>query len=153
MHACKIFFISTIVCLSACHRNRSIISVGYKDGGNLQRGDKVLLNGFTVGEVLDYHFVPKTVFVDLLMEDGVKIPFNSRFIINKSLLGSSSIIIKPSSSDKFITNMDTVMGVSYSAPVFDSINQKKAKVGFQKIAEGLSEVVQAFGSDSISNPK
>ena len=151
MDASKLFIIAIIFCVSACQRSESIISVGYQDGGNLQKGDKVLLDGIAVGEVLEFHFAPKMVFVDLSMEEDVKIPLKSQFVINKSLLGSASIVIKPSRDTKFITNADTVVGISYKEPVLDSVKQKKAQAGIQKIAQGLSEVFQALGTDSANS--
>jgi hypothetical protein len=85
------------------------------------------------------------------MEEGVNIPLNSQFVINKSLLGSSCIIIKPSRETVFITNMDTVMGVSYKEPVMDSVKERKMQAGVQKIIQGLSEVFQAAGIDSTNS--
>jgi ABC-type transporter Mla subunit MlaD len=92
MPAGKLLIFSAVVCLSACQHNKSIISVGYQDGGNLQIGDKVLLDGIAVGEVVKFHFVPRMVLVDLSMEEDVKIPLKSRFIISKSLLGSVQLV-------------------------------------------------------------
>ena len=149
----KILIVFAIICLSACSRNKLIVSVGYQDGGNLQKGDKVLLDGIAVGEVVGFHFVPKMVFVDLSMDEGIKIPLSSKFVISKSLLGSASIIIKPSLKTKFITNADTVLGISYKELALDSVKQRRAQAGIQKIAQGLSEVFQALGSDSTSNTK
>ena len=119
----------------------------------MQKGDKVLLDGIAVGEVVGFHFVPKMVFVDLSMDEGIKIPLSSKFVISKSLLGSASIIIKPSLKTKFITNADTVLGISYKELALDSVKQRRAQAGIQKIAQGLSEVFQALGSDSTSNTK
>jgi len=153
MAASKLLIVVAMVCLSSCQRNKSIISVGYQDGGNLQKGDKVLLDGVAVGEVLEFHFVPRMVFVDLSMEKGAKIPLRSQFVIQKSLLGSASIIIKPSNDTRFIANADTVLGVSYKEPVLDSVKQRKAQLGIQKIAEGLSELFQALGTDSTNSTR
>ena len=149
----KLFNVVVIACLSGCQQGNSVISVSYQDGGNLQKGDKVILNGFAVGEVIALHFVPKKVLVDLTIEEGAKIPLNSQFIVNQSFLGSASIIIKPSRNARFITNTDTVVGVSYKAPVLDSVKQKKAHAGLKKIEQGLSEVFQSLGTDSASNIK
>ncbi|MDO7851885.1 MlaD family protein [Hymenobacter convexus] len=153
MAANKIFVFAAVTFLSACQNNKSIISVSYEDGGNLQEGDKVLLEGIAVGEVSKFHFVPKKVFIDLSMEQGVKIPLNSQFVVNKSLLGSTCIIIKPSHETAFISNMDTVMGVSYKEPVIDSVKQRKMQAGVQKIIQGLSEVLHAADTDSMSSVK
>ncbi len=95
----------------------------------------------------------KKVFVDLAMEEGIKIPLNSQFVINKSLLGSATIIIKPSRATKFIANTDTVVGVSYKDPVLDSVKQRKAQAGIQKVAQGSSEVIQAFSADSTRSAR
>jgi ABC-type transporter Mla subunit MlaD len=51
MAASKILVFAALAGLSACQSNKSIISVGYEDGGNLQKGNKVLLDGITVGKV------------------------------------------------------------------------------------------------------
>jgi hypothetical protein len=44
-----------------------------------------------------------------------------------------------------------VIGISYEEPVVDSIKQKKMETGIKKIAQGLSEVIQALGTDSVNN--
>ncbi len=55
----RIVIVAIAACLSACQNTGTVISVGYQDGGNLEKGDKVLLEGIAVGEVLALHFVPK----------------------------------------------------------------------------------------------
>jgi len=111
------------------------------------------LHGVVVGEVLGFHIVQNVILTDLAVQENIKLPIGSRFIIRQSLLDAASISIEPSSQTRFLALPDTVFGESYKEPVLDSAKQKKVQAAFHKMGEGLAELVQALSKDTIDSGK
>ena len=145
-----VLILAAIIYASACRRSEPSITIQYKNIGNLKKDDKVTLNGVLVGSVQGFHIVQDVILTDLFIQDGVKIPVDSRFVVHQSLLGRANISIEQSDKLSYISRGDTVLGESYKEPVMDSVKQRKAQAAIKKMAVGFAELIQVLSKDSIS---
>jgi hypothetical protein len=97
------------------------------------------------------------VVVDITLTDSIRIPTESKFIINPSIFGSAHITIEPSGQTAFLSSTDTVTGVYSSIRKFDDLTtdttrQRKVGESFEKIGEGIKELIES-AKDSGKSPQ
>jgi ABC-type transporter Mla subunit MlaD len=144
--------------LFACSPNdKRKVTVLFNRVDNVKTGDNVYLKGLSIGEVTHLELFGDSVLVDIKLADTIKIPFNSKFIIQPSLIGSSNITIEPSDKTVFLTNKDTARG-SYLQKglldnmVSDSTKREKIQQSLDKIGQGIKELVEA-SKDTLEKNK
>lgn len=114
----RITVLLPLVLLTACGRGRReyIVAFDRVDRG-LRAGSLVTLGGLEIGEVTDIRLDEKyEVLVTVQMEKDVRIPVDSKFILDKDFLGNGSIVIEPGISGESITNGTTLKGIHEDAP-------------------------------------
>lgn len=143
----------------------------FDDVAGLTQATPVTLNGFKVGLVSSMKLDPKNskrVIVYLDMDKGVKIPKDSKMLLDVSVLGSANIILETNPYTKeYISSSDTIMGIRKSGmldaadtmvpqiqqliPKIDSIlTGIQTLVNSPALSQSLSDVNQITGELSKS---
>ncbi len=84
----------------------------------------VLLNGYKVGLIRDmkYDAIRQgNIIVEINVEEDVKIPTDSRALVQTDLLGTSSIVLQLGTSRSIYANHDTIMGGGKAANMLDQV--------------------------------
>lgn len=84
----------------------------------------VLLNGYKVGLVrnMKYDAIRQgNIIVEIDVEDDVKIPADSRALVQTDLLGTSSVVLQLGTSPDLIASHDTISGGGKAANMLDQI--------------------------------
>ena len=146
-----------ITLLSACnHRPRYTIIFEKVDG--LKIGAPIMTHGFPIGEVTNIDLISAEepqIAVDVKLTKDVNIPTGSKFILRKTLLGSTEITVQLSNSTQFMQPADTIAGI-YTSPentygIKDSAQREKVRQSLKKINEGFRELLQTVRSDSTDS--
>ncbi|MFN8290743.1 MAG: MCE family protein [Chitinophagaceae bacterium] len=145
------YFLSFILTLSifACSKdNKSKVTVLFDRVDNIEKGSKVYLKGIPVGEVTHLELFGDSVLADINLADTIKIPTDSKFIINPSLIGSAHITIEPSNKTTFLTTKDTASGFYLQKSLLDdmisdSARREKMQQSLDKIGEGIKELIES----------
>lgn len=153
------YFILVILTISffACsYDNKSKVTVLFDRVDNIEKGSKVYLKGFPVGEVTHLELLGDSVLADIKLSDTIRIPLDSKFIINPSLIGSAHITIEPSDKTTYLTNKDTASGFYLQKGllddmVSDSTRREKIQQSLDKIGQGIKELVEAARDTTQKN--
>lgn len=99
--------------LSSCSEEKSNhIVIKFENGDDLFEGALVRLNGLDVGKIesvkLNQHY---EVCAQVKIDENIKIPTNSIFILDNESIFSSGIKVKPGNAKKFLKDNDTIMGI------------------------------------------
>ncbi len=143
----------SILFLIACSRNMNRLTILFDRVDHLEVGSEVKIYGVIVGKVTDLDLVDSGVLVKLSIKKESKIPVGSVFTIERSLIGSASIIVQPSTQTAFLTASDTAIG-KYSEKklldefVADSARKEKIRVAIEKISSGLRDLIDPV-KDSV----
>lgn len=84
----------------------------------------VLLNGYKVGLIrsMKYDVVRQgNIIVEINVEDNVKIPTDSRALVQTDLLGTSSIVLQLGTAPTLYANHDTLIGGGKAANMLDQV--------------------------------
>ncbi len=154
------YLISSLLTISffACsHESKSKLTILFNRVDKLEKGSEVYLKSLPIGEVTQLELFGDSVLVDVKIADTIKIPFDSRCIINPSLLGSSHITIEPSDNSIYLTKKDTLRGSYLEKDIFDymvsdSAKQEKIQKSIEKIGEGIKEIIEV-STDSTKKRK
>lgn len=84
----------------------------------------VLLNGFKVGLVraMTYDGTTGDIIVEINVEDNVRIPRDSRAMVQTDLLGTSSIVLRLGSDAECYAQRDTLAGGGKEAGLLDKVD-------------------------------
>ena len=149
-----ISFILTLTLFACSHDNKNKVTVLFDRVDNIEKGSKVYLKGFPVGEVIHLELFGDSVLVDIKLADSVNIPVDSKFIINPALIGNSTISIEPSDNKTFLTNKDTINGSYVEQKLLDrvmsdSVQKQKIQQSLDKIGQGLKELVETYRDTTL----
>jgi ABC-type transporter Mla subunit MlaD len=143
-----IIFILALYFAGCSNNKKPKLTVIFDRVDNLKEGSEVYYKGVPVGEVTEFELFRDSVLVEIKFTNAVKIPANSRFFINPTLVGISNISIEPSAKTTFLTSKDTVTGY-YREKGFidnmisDSAERHRVLQSIEKIGEGIKELVEA----------
>jgi ABC-type transporter Mla subunit MlaD len=152
--------ISVFMCLffGACLGNKkNKLAIIFDRVDNLEIGSSQKIHGIDIGKVSNLKLIDTGVLVKISLSNKRVIPIGSKFSIINPMIGVTYIDIEPSTSNTFLTPKDTVTG-KYGEKglldnlVSDSTTRKKMKEAYNKIAEGIKELIEAK-KDSIRNPQ
>jgi ABC-type transporter Mla subunit MlaD len=144
--------------LFSCHRNNNKLTILFDNVEGLETGAEVYYKGIKVGEVTHLDLFKNKVVADIKLKDSIRIPVDSKFIINPSVIGSAHITIDPSPQTTFVSSTDTVTG-EYSKKqllddfVSDTARRRKVQESFEKIGEGIKGLIEASSRDTIKTLK
>ena len=83
----------------------------YADAKGLIRGNSVMINGFTVGQVMELELEGDSILVTMELKKNRPIPTDSRALIfTKDLLGAMAIRIERGSSSQLMTDESYIQG-------------------------------------------
>jgi ABC-type transporter Mla subunit MlaD len=145
---CIILIAFSVLLLASCtHRNKNKLSILFDHVDNLEIGSKVNMKGIVIGEVTAIEFFRDSVLVDIYYT-GVKIPVDSKFIINSPLVSAAYLAIEPSNNITFLASKDTVNGYYLKKGllddmVSDSTKKENIQKSLDKIGEGIKELIKA----------
>mgnify|MGYP000495228363 CR=1 FL=1 len=155
--AIVIFILSLLSCY---HNKNNRLTILFDNVEGLKEGAFVYYKGIIVGEVIKFSLnIPKDqVAVDIELNDSIRIPAESKFILNPSVIGSAHITIEPSSQTAFLSSHDTITGVQTREQLLDDIasdtvKRRKVKEAFDKIGEGVKGLIEAYSKDSSKSSK
>ena len=139
--------ILAVILFSCKNDNQSRLTLLFDNGEGLQTGSEVYLRGIKVGEVTHIDFLQNKIVTDIRLEDSVRIPVNSRFIINRSVFNHHHITIEPSNYTSFLTSKDTIIGEYNKRQFFDDVasdstRQRKIQESVDKIGEGFKGLIE-----------
>jgi phospholipid/cholesterol/gamma-HCH transport system substrate-binding protein len=126
--------------------------IAFPDAAGIQRGDKVLVSGVTVGDVADLSFAENgEVLVKCrITDERAKIPTDSSFAIkHSSLLGGLSISITPGKSSQTVKEVGRVKGeppqdlVGSLSKAGDTLSESFSSLE-EKLNDVLSEIKKAI---------
>ncbi|HEX7052210.1 MAG TPA: MlaD family protein [Longimicrobiales bacterium] len=109
-----------------------------ENGAGLKRGDRVHLYGVQVGTVRDVGLRgAETVRVDLRLDEGVRLPADTRAALQSDVFGSNTVNLVPGTALVRLEEGDTIRGMSAQ--------------GLTEIVADLSDKVRAVltGADSL----
>jgi ABC-type transporter Mla subunit MlaD len=145
------------VCFVGCsHNKKAKLAILFDRVDHLKEGSEVYYKGLPVGEVTYLDLFRDSVLVEIKFTSAVKIPANSKFIINSSLIGIANISIEPSAKTTFLTSMDTVTG-SYREKglldnlVSDSAKRQKIQESIDKVGEEIKKLIEASRDTTNEN--
>lgn len=97
--------------LSCGHKNQ-ILYIQFNQASDLRAETKVTVNGFPVGEITGLAFTDSTILATVVLIDSVRIPKQSRFVLEEvDLLGSRQVSVYLNQTRSgFILSGDTVAG-------------------------------------------
>lgn len=84
----------------------------------------VLLNGYKVGLIRNMQYDAArqgNIIVEINVEDDVKIPTDSRALVQTDLLGTSSIVLQLGTAQTLYANRDTIVGGGKAANMLDQV--------------------------------
>lgn len=146
------------VALFSCRRDDNKLTIVFDNVEGLEKGGDVYYKGIKVGEVIRLDLFQNKVVTDIRLKDRIRIPVNSKFIINPSVIGSAHITIEPSTQTAFLSSRDTVAG-EYSKKqllddfVSDTARRRKVQQSFEKIGEGIKGLIEVSSMDTTKNSK
>ena len=89
------------------------VVVVLENGVGLKRGDVVQLQGVAVGTVRSVELVPpRRVSVLLRLEDGLRLPADTRVIVRGDVFGAHTVDLMPGSAMVMLEPGDTIRGVA-----------------------------------------
>jgi phospholipid/cholesterol/gamma-HCH transport system substrate-binding protein len=140
-------------CLSK--QNKYTISFDRVDG--LQEGSDVSNKGFAIGKVKHIELFGNRVLVDIKLNDKIKVPQQSIFLLKENLLGASFVDIEYSDKINYLSSKDTAIGEYQKKAIMDNlisdtIKRKKIEKSLEKIATGIGELIES-NNDSTKRPK
>jgi ABC-type transporter Mla subunit MlaD len=144
--------------LFSCRRDNNKLVVLFDNVEGLEDGADVYYKGIKVGQVTQVDLFQDKVVVDINLKDSIRIPVDSRFIINLSVIGPAHITIEPSTQAAYLSSNDTVNG-EYSRKqllddlVSDTARRRKVQESFEKIGEGIKELIEASSKDTTTGSK
>jgi ABC-type transporter Mla subunit MlaD len=151
-----------LVFFSCHHHNKNRLTILFDNVERLNEGSSVYCKGVVVGEVTKFNVnVPDDqVAVDIELIDSIRLPAESRFIINSSVIGSAHITIVPSMQTAFLSPNDTVIGIYSKEQFFDDLvsdttKRRKVKELVGRFFEemGLRDSVGEVKNNSTNKPK
>jgi len=130
MKHCSIIITLLTVALISCSRyNR--LTVAFTGLSSLDKGAIVSSAGRQIGYVTDFkaNETIDTVFVILKIYDKIKIPKDSRFYLDESLIGSSQITVEYSKDNFYWNSKDIIPGIirpikGMTSRQIDSVKQR-----------------------------
>ena len=148
----------SLVILLSCGRQKNQVNVLFDNVEGLEEGSDVYYNGLVVGNVSKLSLDDEGVLANIYLQDSLRIPVGSNFIINPSILGSAHITIEPSVAKEYLTIEDTALGRLQKEHIYDdwtldTTKQKKIRESFQKIGDGIKGLIEASKTDSIQSSK
>lgn len=141
------------VILFACNRRHNRLTILFDNVEGLKEGSSVYCKGLIIGEVKKLAEADDGVWVDIGLADSIRIPVNSTFIINPSVMTGAHMTIEPSASVEFLSKLDTATGHFQKAPSFDdwtadTTKQRKIRESVEKIGEGIKGLIEASKKDT-----
>jgi phospholipid/cholesterol/gamma-HCH transport system substrate-binding protein len=118
------------------------VFVVLENGAGLKRGDRVQLQGVTIGTVREVLLAPsRSVSVELRLTDGIKLPADTRAIVRGDVFGAHTVDLLPGAAIVKLESGDTMRG-SAAAPL-------------PQVASELSEQARAIltHTDSLLSPR
>lgn len=97
----------------------------YTDAAGLQVSAPVTLNGFKVGQVRDINYQfddPGHVKVELSLDRALRLPSGTKAVISPDLLGSATVVLKPTSATTYEKVGSTLQGET-AAGLMDNVSQ------------------------------
>lgn len=109
----SIAFLGVLLLLFAsCQQEEKIVFIQFDDSEGIHKGHPVLLNGVSVGTVLDMAITKNyKVIASVHLSDSIDFPKDSQFEIQRQDLFTKAIYMTLGKSDVFIKNGDTIQGV------------------------------------------
>ncbi|HWV55928.1 MAG TPA: MlaD family protein [Longimicrobiales bacterium] len=98
------------------------VLVSMEHGAGLKRGDRVLMNGVTVGSVRDVELARNGgVVAQVRLDAGVELPADSRALIRGDVFGAHTMDLVPGTALVMLQRGDTIAG--YASPeIFDVLS-------------------------------
>ncbi len=151
------FFCTLVICglllLTSCKHPGDKYTIVVDNVEGLNERSEVICAGLPIGKVTHLDLFKDSVVVDIEVSKNFKIPFGSKFIIEKNMLGTTRLIIERSDELSFIKKNDTVRGYkdtsSFTLTSLDTTKQRKIKESIQKIADGFKGLIDASSNDSM----
>lgn len=110
MHLRLVFIIIMICSLTGCTGYKKL-TVSFKDGSGFYEGMEIKLNNQKIGNVFKIKLHNKKILTRIKLDNKIKIPSGSQFIIYEPLIGDAFIKVELSENKTFLTSRDTVNGI------------------------------------------
>ena len=150
-----IIFILSLA-LFSCRHDANKLTILFDNVEGLENGGEVYYRGIKVGEVTHLDLFRDKVAADIKLQDSIRIPVDSKFIINPSVIGPAHITIEPSVQTAFLSSKDTVTGEFSKKQllddfVSDTARRRKVQESFEKIGEGIKGLIEASRDSTKSS--
>ena len=116
----------------------------YTDAAGLQVSAPVTLNGFKVGQVRDINYQfddPGHVKVELSLDRALRLPSGTKAVISLDLLGSATVVLKPTSATTYEKVGSTLQG------------ETAAVREIRSDAEHFADLLERYGDISELTPE
>jgi len=140
----------------ACLHNKSKLTILFDRVDGLEVGAKFYQKGIPVGEVTGLDLFDRGVIADINLKDKTQIPIDSKFIVNTSVLGTTSITVEPSDKKLYMTSKDTIVGHYNDKKLLDEVISDSSKrqtiqKSLDKIGEGVKEILETTKDTTHKN--
>ena len=105
---------------SSCQQEEKVVFIQFDDSEGIHKNHQVLLNGVSVGTVLDVDVditEDYQVLATVHLSDSIDFPNDSQFEIQRQDLFTKAIYVKLGKSEIFLINGDTIQGIRRSLDV------------------------------------
>lgn len=126
---------------ASCQREEKSVYIEFEHSEGLKTKNDVLLNGVSVGTVLDISISKDyTVIATVRLSDSVDFPKDSGFEIQSQDLFTKMIFVTPGKSKSFLKNGDTIQGIP-SVNIFEQNSREDSPPAvFKDLKEILKNI-------------
>ena len=148
------FILLALTLMYGCGHTNRRLNILFDNVDGLSIGSEVKCKGLKIGEVVSLEIINRKVLAGIVLTKKTQIPSDSKFFIQSSVLGSTSIEVELSNKSVLLTSKDTVQGTFSRRAILDdlisdSTKKKEIKKSLEKITSGVAEIVEKVARDSV----
>jgi hypothetical protein len=107
----KLFLLLSVACILVGCSSFSKLTIAFKEGDDFYKGIKIELKKQKIGYVSSVKIYKEGILLKIKLDDKIKIPVGSQFIMYEALVGNPSIEVLLSDNKIFLSSKDTVQGI------------------------------------------
>jgi ABC-type transporter Mla subunit MlaD len=150
-----LFGLLLIMSIVGCFSKQNSYKISFERVDGLQEGSIVFNKGFKIGKVTNIDLFANNFLVEVKLNENVKIPEQSMFLIKESVFSASCVEVEYSDSRNLLSTKDTVLGKYQKQAILDNIisdttKRKEIENSLNKIANGVGDLIETV-QDSAKN--
>ncbi|MDG1330811.1 MAG: MlaD family protein [Crocinitomicaceae bacterium] len=128
-----------LLLLASCQRDDKVVYILFFDSEGLSEGQDVLLNGVSVGKVLDVDLTDKNEVISTVeLSESVDFPKDTQFEIQSQDVFTKIILVTLGESETMIQTGDTIQGIM----TIDPLDLMPPEHGKPKLLDEVKEMLK-----------